>query len=139
MKTKKIISLGLLFICLISFIYIPISYASTWEDYSVEQGDDLFESYPYDFSVLYYDENNYSKQFSQAKLETQHAIYSDIYTNNSITSLDNMYNYYPDNLTTNQGIYNTEGTPNLLDDDYYNISSTQINSSTPLELSLIHI
>ena len=38
-----------------------------------------------------------------------------------------MYNYYPSNLTANTGIYNTEGTPNSLDNDYYNISSTSTN------------
>ena len=133
MKTKKIITLGLLFLCLISFIYIPNSFGASQFTTTFPDGEDnLYEGHEYDFSVLYYDENNYSKQFSQAKLETGFEDFG-IGENYSLTSLDTMYNYYPSNLTVNEGEYNTEGTPNSLDDDYYNISSSSTNATTPLE------
>ena len=130
---KRTVSIGLLLICLISFIYVPNSFGvSQLTSVFPEGTDNVYEGHEYDFSATYYNDSDYSQQYTSAILETQFEDFG-IGENYSLTSLDTMFNYYPDNLTANQGIYNTEGTPNLLDDDYYNISSTQVNSSIPSE------
>ena len=100
---KKIISLGLLFLCIISCIYIPKSFgASQLSTEFPDSEDNLYEGHEYIFSADYYNDSDYSQQYTSATLETGFEDFG-IGTNYSLTSLDTMYNYYPDNLTTNQG------------------------------------
>ena len=134
-RKRKIICLGLLIICLFSFLYIPDSFgASQIEIEYPETTNNLWEGHLYDFTCSYYNDAFYSQQYTDANLEVQfvESFNGNPHNNYSITSLDTMYNYYPDNLTTVQGVYNNEGTANLLDDDFYNISSTNNHLTYPL-------
>ena len=146
---KKIISLGLLFICILSSIYIPKEFkfntdsdskkdnivklsSSSWESYTITQGSNLFEDYPYDFSVKYYDTIDYSINYSLGYLETQYLLDSDLYTNNSF-SVNNTHNAYANSLNINQGSLESSGTLDVLDNNYYDVSSTNLESSTVAE------
>lgn len=138
---KRISSLGFLFIFIssifISTLFITnLNYSknksnnqiklstSTWGTYSIEDGQDLYQDHSYTFSTLYYDDSDYTQQYSSAKLETQYLIDSDRYTNESILGLDTLYNEYPNSISINQGTGSNLDNLNSDDGNLANFSST---------------
>lgn len=94
---------------------------------SVQYGSNIQEDRPYDFTGAFYDITNNTRIWSEdCFLETQFVLDSDVYSNDTISDLDNVESKSPDNSSysfTHGSLYQN-GTLDQLDNDYAVINST---------------
>jgi hypothetical protein len=105
---------------------IPVSATIQEEDISVEWGDNVYQNLPYLYAGTFYDDADFTFDWTTAKIQFEYIPDNTITYEHSITELDNNEIQYPTNSSFSMvnGTHHQNGTLNAVDDDYHIFNST---------------